>query len=108
VRFLIDQQLPATLADWFDQKGHPAEHVRDVGLREASDQLIWRYAAEHEAIIVTKDEDFATMRASAEEGPQVLWLRIGNATNRALQAHLNDVWPNVSRWLEAGEPIVEA
>jgi predicted nuclease of predicted toxin-antitoxin system len=108
VKFLIDQQLPANLAVWFDRNGHPAVHVRDLGMREASDQLIWLYAAEHDAIIVTKDEDFAIMRARADEGPQVVWLRIGNATNRALHAHLDEVWPNVLRWLEAGEPIVEA
>ena len=77
-------------------------------MREAPDEMIWRYAAEHGAIIVTKDEDFANMRARVDDGPQVVWLRIGNATNRALHAHLDQVWPNVSRWLEAGEPIVEA
>ena len=76
-------------------------------MREASDLLIWRYAAEQEAIIVTKDEDFATMRARSDDGPQVLWLRIGNATNRVLHTHLDEVWPVVLPWLEAGEPIVE-
>ena len=70
--------------------------------------MIWRYAAEQSAVIVTKDEDFATMRAQAEDGPQVLWLRIGNATNRALHLHLDEVWPTVVQWLEAREPIVEA
>jgi predicted nuclease of predicted toxin-antitoxin system len=108
VRFLIDQQLPATLATWFDRKGYWAAHVRDLGMRDASDLLIWRYAAEQGAIIVTKDEDFAIMRARAEVGPQVVWLRVGNATNRVLRAHLDDVWPTVLRWLEAGEPLVEA
>ncbi len=77
-------------------------------MREASDQVIWRYAVERGAIIVTKDEDFAVMRARADDGPQVVWLRIGNATNRALHARLDDVWPNVLRWLEAGESVVEA
>jgi predicted nuclease of predicted toxin-antitoxin system len=108
VKFLIDQQLPATLAAWFDRKGFSAEHVRDLGMRDASDLVIWSYAAEQGAIIVTKDEDFATMRARADVGPQILWLRIGNATNRALHAHLDEVWPIVMQWLEAGEPTVEA
>jgi predicted nuclease of predicted toxin-antitoxin system len=77
-------------------------------MREASDQLIWSYAVEHGAIIVTKDEDFAIMRSELDDGPQVLWLRIGNATNRALHAYLDEVWPTVSRWHKAGESIVEA
>lgn len=105
--FVIDQQLPATLAEWFEQRGHEAIHVRDVGLRDASDTAVWRYALAHDAIVVTKDKDFATRREQTH-GPTVLWLRIGNATNKALRAHLDAVWPDVLRWLEDGEPIVEA
>ena len=108
MKFLIDQQLPATLADWFDRKGFSAVHVRELGMREAPDSIIWRYAAEQGAIIVTKDEDFAVMRARLDAGPQIVWLRIGNATNRALRAHLDDVWPTILQWFEAGESIVEA
>ena len=108
MRFPIDQQLPATLARWFDQKGFAAAHVRDLGMRAAADVVIWRYAVEHGAVIVTKDEDFAIMRSRADDGPQILWLRIGNATNRVLRDHLDHSWPPVVKWLEAGEPVVEA
>ena len=105
--FVIDQQLPATLARWFEERGFEAVHVRDIGMRAAPDTEIWRYAVERQAVVVTKDEDFATRRARSD-GPQILWLRVGNATNRALSAHLDAVWTDVIRWLEAGEPIVEA
>jgi predicted nuclease of predicted toxin-antitoxin system len=107
VIFIVDQQLPATLARWFEQKGHEAIHVRDLGMRDSPDPVIWRYALEHGATIVTKDEDFAVRRARTD-GPQILWLRIGNATNRVLRAHLEAVWPDAQRWLQAREPIVEA
>ena len=107
MKFVVDQQLPATLASWFAARGFEAVHVRDLGMRDAADRTIWRYAVENTAIVVTKDEDFAARRSQIE-GPQILWLRLGNATNRALQAHLEAVWPDVMRWLEAGEPIVEA
>jgi predicted nuclease of predicted toxin-antitoxin system len=76
-------------------------------MRAASDSAIWRYAMEQSAIVVTKDEDFAARRAKAD-GPQILWLRVGNATTRVLRAHLDAVWPAAARWLEAGEPVVEA
>jgi predicted nuclease of predicted toxin-antitoxin system len=107
VKFLIDQQLPATLASWFADKGHEAIHVRDLGMKEAPDAAIWRVAMEEGAIIVTKDEDFAQHRAHTR-GPQILWLRIGNATNKRLRAHLDTIWPDVRLWLEDGEDIVEA
>jgi predicted nuclease of predicted toxin-antitoxin system len=76
-------------------------------MRAAADSAIWRYAMERSAIVVTKDEDFAARRAKAD-GPQILWLRIGNATNLALHVHLEAVWPEAMHWLEAGEPVVEA
>jgi predicted nuclease of predicted toxin-antitoxin system len=40
--------------------------------------------------------------------PRVLWLRLGNATNRVLRSHLDRVWPDVLKWLATDEPIVEA
>lgn len=107
MKFVIDQQLPATLASWFEAKGYEAVHVRDLGLHRASDAVIWRYARDQDAVVVTKDEDFALMRGRTD-GPQVLWLRVGNATNRVLRARLDKVWPDVLSWLEAGEAIVEA
>ena len=107
MKFVIDQQLPATLASWFEKRGFEAVHVRDIGMRAAADAEIWRYALSHGAVVVTKDEDFATRR-SRTDGPQILWLRIGNATNRHLLGRLEVVWPEAIRWLEAGEPIVEA
>jgi Domain of unknown function (DUF5615) len=33
--------------------------VREIGLREANDAEIWRYALQQQAAIITKDEDFA-------------------------------------------------
>jgi predicted nuclease of predicted toxin-antitoxin system len=107
VIFLIDQQLPAMLADWFEQKGHQAHHVRDIDMRDAADGAIWRRAIEMAAVVVAKDEDFAARRKVAD-GPQVLWLRVGNATNRVLRSYLEAAWPTVLPYLEAGEPIVEA
>jgi predicted nuclease of predicted toxin-antitoxin system len=69
VRFLVDTQLPAALARWLREKGHQAEYVLDVNFAQSKDTPIWRYAQEHGAVIVTKDEDFfiptgPTLRAS--------------------------------------------
>jgi len=59
VRFIIDAQLPASLAGDLKTIGHEAIAVRNVGLREAEDESIWDYANTHQMVIVTKDEDFA-------------------------------------------------
>jgi len=106
VNFLVDAQLPPALARWLEAQGHDAVHVREVGLSTASDEAIWRYASEHRLVIVTKDEDFAARR-SREAGPAIVWLRLGNATRRALLMRTEAIWPDVVGWLERGEAIVE-
>ena len=65
---------------WFDRQGVEAIHVRHLGMAAASDSEIWAYALGEGLVIVTKDEDFASRRGKAD-GPQILWLRIGNAPN---------------------------
>ena len=83
------------------------EHVDDVGLRNADDIVIWNYALRDGAIVVTKDEDFAERTARATTGPIIIWLRIGNATNRALLEWLEPRWPRIVALLEAGDRFIE-
>ena len=64
MRFLVDAQLPSALARWMAAKGHKSEHVSDCGLSAATDPVIWDYAAGVNAIIVTKDEDFAQKKST--------------------------------------------
>ena len=59
MKFLVDQQLPPTLARWLVEQGYEAQHVRELGMRQAPDQQIWDHALVAGAVIVTKDRDFA-------------------------------------------------
>ncbi len=63
MQFLVDAQLPPALARLLREHGHTAEHITEIGPADAPDSEIWRYALEHDAVIVTKDEDFADMVA---------------------------------------------
>jgi len=58
LRFLIDAQLPPALARLLEEHGHVAEHVTEIGPADAPDRDLWQYALEHDAVLVTKDEDF--------------------------------------------------
>jgi predicted nuclease of predicted toxin-antitoxin system len=73
MRFLVDAQLPPALARWLAEGGHTAEHVFDIGLHTASDQILWDYALSSEAVIITKDEDFAIRRMHTDVGPAIVW-----------------------------------
>jgi predicted nuclease of predicted toxin-antitoxin system len=44
--FLIDNQLPAELVHFFRNAGLDCQHVLDLGLSQASESQICRYATE--------------------------------------------------------------
>ncbi len=107
MKLLVDAQLPPSLAVALRQAGCDAVAVREVGLREAKDSLIWQYALDFGAIIVTKDEDFAQRSLFSAVSPVIVWLRIGNATNPELLDWLLPQWPAVLTRLEAGDQLIE-
>lgn len=79
----------------------------DVGLLEADDLEIWTRAVEAGAIFVSKDEDFASRRLMVSEGPQVLWVRLGNTRIAELLSWFEARLPEVEEALSRGEPLVE-
>jgi predicted nuclease of predicted toxin-antitoxin system len=107
LRFLVDAQLPPRLAAALRDAGHEAEHVFDIGLVAAPDIEIWRYAERIGATIITKDSDFVAIRLRATTGPAVIWLRLGNVTNKTLESALLLHLPEVVLAVEAGEVLVE-
>ena len=107
MKLLVDAQLPPDLVVWLRQQGHEALSVRDAGLRDAEDGIIWAHARRTHAVILTKDEDFAVRAQQSSEGPSVVWLRVGNASNRALRAWLEPRLPGIVQLLGQGSRLVE-
>ena len=105
--FLVDAQLPPALVRWLRQQGPAAQHVEDVGLREAEDTTIWNHAINTGAILLTKDEDFAERAAREAASPVIVWLRVGNTTNQALLQWLAPRWLQITELLDAGNRVVE-
>lgn len=104
--FLVDAQLPPALARLLVELGHEAQHVHDLGMSAASDAEIWELARRHNLILVTKDEDFSQRHL---RGPvvRVVWLRLGNCSNRALITWFAPLLPQVLVRLTAGDRLVE-
>ena len=107
MRFLVDAQLPPALAAYLIYQGHEAHHVAELGLVCARDREIWDHATAQDAIIVTKDEDFVTMRALRPQGPPIVWIRIGNVTKLSLLRRFAAAFPAILIALERGETIVQ-
>ena len=107
MRFLVDNQLPAALADWLRARGHAAQHVLEIGLAQSKDNPIWRLATEESLVVITKDDDFAEWVRRGRSGPAVVWVRIGNASNPTLLAHFERGFPLVLAQLQNGARLVE-
>ena len=107
MKFVVDAQLPPALADSLCEAGQDAQAVRELGLRDAEDSDIWKYALDHRAAIITKDQDFAERLMSSRSVPVVVWLRIGNTSNRTLIAWLLPLWPDILARIESGDKLVE-
>jgi predicted nuclease of predicted toxin-antitoxin system len=107
VRFLVDAQLPPALAQALTAAGHQAEHLEDVGLRHAKDPAIWEYAHHHQAILITKDEDFVDRYRRQSDGPAVIWIRLGNASRQKLLAWFLPLLPQLLERLQAGDKLIE-
>lgn len=107
MRFLVDAQLPPALARWLGEKGYSATAVRDAGFLKSDDGSIRNFARDGGWILITKDEDFADEEIGCHAGPSVVWLRIGNATNRVLFAWLDSILPEIIHQLESGQSLIE-
>lgn len=107
MKFFIDAQLPPGLATWLVEQGHEAQHIYEFENQDAPDNRVWLTAIERGAIVVSKDRDFVEWAFTRTPSIQVVWIRIGNATNRNLISHLGSVWREVIGALERGEKVVE-
>jgi predicted nuclease of predicted toxin-antitoxin system len=50
----------------------------------APDPEIWGYGIEHDAALISEDEDFPDRARLGGEAPVVVWVRVGNTTRQAL------------------------
>jgi predicted nuclease of predicted toxin-antitoxin system len=106
-RFLVDAQLPPALVRWFGEHGLSATSVRELGLRASDDSSIWNFAIEGNWTVDTKDEDFVGRCIGDPSAPGVIWLRIGNCTNRVLFAWLAPLLPAIDDALKQGNRVIE-
>jgi len=108
VNLLIDNQLPAARARFLAEQGLVCRHVSDLGLDACDDRVIWERAKAEKWVIVTKDEDFASLAdREGEKDPQVVWVRIGNCRKGVLLDAFAKALPDLIRLLEEGRTVIE-
>lgn len=100
IRLLLDENISFRAVPALEDLYTSSVHVRSLGLLGAGDTRIWRYAAEHQYLLVSKDTDFFERSIALGAPPKVVWLRIGNATVRGTVAFLRDKYLVIRRFAE--------
>jgi predicted nuclease of predicted toxin-antitoxin system len=76
MKLLFDQnlspRLPRLLADIYPESAH----IRDLGLRDATDTVIWEFAKSNGYVTVSKDSDFQARSLLYGHPPKFIWLAL--------------------------------
>ena len=62
MRFIVDADLPRSVAGVIQEYGHEALDVRDIGMSSASDEQIAQYARDNGLCVLSADLGFADVR----------------------------------------------
>ena len=107
MKFLIDNQLPVSLARFFREKGFECQHVFELGLDSASDHAIWDIAVKDKWVVISKDDDFLHIAKMRPKTAQFIWVRIGNCRSAALISIFDRLLTTIQEALRAEEDIIE-
>ena len=109
MRLWIDAQLPPGLAKWITDNfaSIEATAVRDLGLRDAEDQVIFFSARQADAAVMTKDSDFLELQERLGAPPKIIWVTCGNTSKARLIEILSMSLQKAVELLEDGEILVE-
>jgi len=82
MKLLIDENISYRILKFIDTHFPSSAHVTSIKNSKVTDLEIWRYAKQHDFVIVTYDEDFYEWQQLRESPPHIVWLRFGNAPTR--------------------------
>jgi predicted nuclease of predicted toxin-antitoxin system len=106
MKFLIDAQLPKTLARFFRERGFDAIHTLDLPNKNVTDDLeINRISLTEQRIVISKDSDFYDSYSAKQEPYKLLYLTAGNIRNRDLIELFDKNFPLIIHALQTGSVI---
>jgi predicted nuclease of predicted toxin-antitoxin system len=71
VRFVLDQDVPASVRTMLTREGHDAWLASEAGLSRAEDDDLTVYAARHAAVLVSFDVEFMQRRSANAIGRHI-------------------------------------
>jgi predicted nuclease of predicted toxin-antitoxin system len=90
MKMLFDENLSHKLVRLLEDLLPHSIHVRDVGLKAASDTEVWEYAKNNDLILVSKDADMHQRSFLFGPPPKVVWVRLGNCSTSDVERLLRE------------------
>ncbi len=81
MKILSDQNISFRLVNLLKTTFEQVDHVKLLGLTDATDLEIWNFAFKNNYTIVTFDSDFIDLATLKGSPPKIIWLRFGNSSN---------------------------
>lgn len=89
MKLLLDQNISYKLVKKIESVFPGTQQVRDLGLLNKPDRLIWEFAKKEDFTIVTFDSDFYDLSLTQGHPPKLIWIKSGNITTRNIQQLLS-------------------
>ncbi|MCI0545366.1 MAG: DUF5615 family PIN-like protein [Actinobacteria bacterium] len=100
MKLLLDANISRRLIPRISGTFPDSSHVALLGLGDATDDEIWRYAIDQELVIVSKDEDFHQRALVSGPPPKVIWVRLGNCTTSDIEQAIHGGVDTIMTFLE--------
>ncbi len=88
MKLLLDENLSRRLVAALQTRFPGSSQVSLLGLERSTDTQLCDYAAEHDFVICSKDDDFHRLVSARGYRPRLIHLALGNASNDAVLAAL--------------------
>ena len=99
MKLLLDQNISFRIISKIQDLFPGPKQVRDLGLENSKDSIIWNYAKENNYCIVTFDGDFYDLGLIKGSSPKVIWLRLGNTSTQNIETILRKNYDLINTFL---------
>ncbi len=111
LEFWIDVNLPPAMAKWIQEDfAISAKSFKELNFDTEKDVIVFTIAAErlNTIIITTKDIDFKNLAEEMSIHPRILYLNVGNVSNKILKEIVYKSFKEVIRiFSETDDPLIE-
>ena len=108
MKLLLDENLSRRLVPFFVHDYPGTSQVSLLGMEQASDMDLWRYAKQENFVVVTRDADFQEIALVHGHPPSVIWLKTENPSKAVTLKLLLDYREHIVQALQLdGLGIVE-